>query len=49
MIGLIYDIFEELEREDALRREIFEAAAEDVETTEETQKQYDPDASGGFI
>jgi hypothetical protein len=49
MIGLIYDILEELEREDALRREIFEAAADDVETTEETVKQYDPDSSGGFI
>lgn len=49
MIGLVYDILEELEREDALRREIFEAAADDVETTEETVKQYDPDSSGGFI
>jgi len=49
MIGLVFDILEELEREDALRREIFEAAADDVETTEETVKQYDPDSSGGFI
>lgn len=49
MIGLVYDILEEFEREDALRREIFEAAAEDVEVTEETVKQYDPDSSGGFI
>lgn len=49
MIGLVYDILAELEREDSLRREIFEAAADDVETTEETVKQYDPDSSGGFI
>lgn len=49
MISLVYDILEELEREDALRREIFEAAADDVETTEETVKQYDPDSAGGFI
>ena len=49
MISLVYDILEELEREDALRREIFEAAADDVETTAETVKQYDPDSSGGFI
>ena len=49
MFGLVFDIFEELEREDALRREIFEAAADDIETTEETLKQYDPDSAGGFI
>lgn len=49
MFGLMLDLLEELEREDALRREIFEEAAEDIETTEETLKQYDPDASGGFI
>jgi hypothetical protein len=49
MLGLVYDVLEELEREDALRRELFEAAAEDIETTDETVKQYDPDSSGGFI
>ena len=49
MIGLVYDILEELEREDALRREIFESVADDIETTAETVKQYDPDSSGGFI
>ena len=49
MIGLVYDILEELEREDALRREIFESVVDDIETTNETVKQYDPDSSGGFI
>ena len=49
MFGLVFDVLEELEREDALRREIFEAAADDIETTEETLKQYDPDSAGGFI
>lgn len=52
MIDLVYDILAELEREDALRRELFDAAAEEaeaIEVTEETIRQYDPDRSGGWI
>jgi hypothetical protein len=52
MIDLVYDILAELEREDNLRRELFDAAVEsleDLEVTEETVRQYDPDRAGGWI
>lgn len=52
MIDLVFDILAELEKEDALRRELFDAAAEDadaVDVTEETIRQYDPDRHGGWI
>lgn len=49
MIDLVYEVLGELEREDAIRRELFEELAEDLDVTEETVRQYDPDCHGGWI
>jgi len=45
MIELVINIIDQLEFETALNEDI----QEEIEVTEETTRQYDPDFNGGFI